>query len=802
MATTKKAGGTAVAAKKSGVTVKSGSDTRAEARARYLFRQKAGIKSKGWNNKHPQAGGDFLEENEIEAHFGNIGLDLKRPDFLMLIGGAPCATVEAKNDRDKIDVAIQEAVEYADQINLAGKFKVKFAIGFAGEEDKGYEVRTRVLVLKKWIPLSSDDGVELTAIPSRYEVERALANNNGKTSVTVPDQSEFIEAAKEMGTVLRKVAVEPADRPRVIGALVAAMYAGNVDIAESRSLRSVNDLVRQGIDGIADISPKKKKSLIDTLRLDPGVYKRLPAVIGRLTSILERLNIRAVLHTGVDFLGMFYEAFLRYGNDNNSLGIVFTPRHITRYCVDLVGVTVKDRVVDLASGTGGFLVAAFDSMRQQALQTKNKKVMEFVRQALYGFDTNHQIWALASLNMFFRGDGKSHIEHGDSLTQANRREVRGKFSRAFLNPPFSQEEAPETDFINASMDALAPDGMLAAVVFSSVFAGDETKRWRQKFLSEHTLVAMISLPEDLFYPTAAPTSIMIARAHTPHPSSAQAFMAKVMDDGYEKLKGKRVPRAVDPKQLEDVKLAFHQHAKGQSFNSKLCCVVPSTSLVGGSEWAPENWLPQSTALGSPGVNFEELALSELFRAAAHFPQLTTAVLPNFGSNWQTLPALPYGKTAPLAFFFQIANGKSAGEKSQVSGGSVPYISSGDSTNSIISLVDPADDDIFSEGGLTITAFGQAAVQPWPFVARGNGGSSVRVLVPKFRMSVRELIWFAAQINQQRWRYFYVRMAIKSRLSSPNFKLTSPQKPMPDGKHSIKAKVDNFTKVLNKEAALW
>ena len=31
------------------------------------------------------------------------------------------------------------------------------------------------------------------------------------------------------------------------------------------------------------------------------------------------------------------------------------------------------------------------------------------------------------------------------------------------------------------------------------------------------------------------------------------------------------------------------------------------------------------------------------------------------------------------------------------------------------------------------------------------------------MSETDLLWFAAQINLQRWRFFYARMSIKSRL---------------------------------------
>lgn len=52
--------------------------------------------------------------------------------------------------------------------------------------------------------------------------------------------------------------------------------------------------------------------------------------------------------------------------DNNALGIVFTPRHITKFCAELIDAKSTDKVVDLACGTGGFLVAAFDRMMSGA----------------------------------------------------------------------------------------------------------------------------------------------------------------------------------------------------------------------------------------------------------------------------------------------------------------------------------------------------------------------------------------------------------------------------------------------------
>ena len=56
-------------------------DTRAESRCRYLIRDIA--QQKGWNTKHPQRGGHFLEEQEIAAFFPDSGLGLTKPDFIV-----------------------------------------------------------------------------------------------------------------------------------------------------------------------------------------------------------------------------------------------------------------------------------------------------------------------------------------------------------------------------------------------------------------------------------------------------------------------------------------------------------------------------------------------------------------------------------------------------------------------------------------------------------------------------------------------------------------------------------------------
>ena len=69
---------------------------------------------------------------------------------------------------------------------------------------------------------------------------------------------------------------------------------------------------------------------------------------------LQNLNIRSAMNSSTDVLGQFYEVFLKYGNGAKEIGIVLTPRHITRFAVKAVGVSSDDIVLDPACGTGGF----------------------------------------------------------------------------------------------------------------------------------------------------------------------------------------------------------------------------------------------------------------------------------------------------------------------------------------------------------------------------------------------------------------------------------------------------------------
>ncbi len=190
------------------------------------------------------------------------------------------------------------------------------------------------------------------------------------------------------------------------------------------------------------------------------------------------------------------------------------------------------------------------------------------------------------------------------------------------------------------------------------------------------------------------------------------------------------------------------------------------------------------------------SVRQLSLTVANSPEITDELILDFEDK------LGEGKkrTRPLARtlladWFDIGNGASAGSKNYA-GGSIPYVSSGDNYNGIVAFIQPSEAEIYDTPCVTVTAFGQAYIQPWRFCARGNGGSAVRVLLPKFGMSLSELNWFVGQINDQRWRFNYGRMATGGRLK--RVRVSPPPTDLPIST-SIEERLRNFRERLSE---LW
>lgn len=740
------------------------------ARTRYYTREEAA--RLGWDVRHPARGGAFLEEQEIVDYFPELAAALghKKPDFAGLLANRVSTVIECKNDWRDADRAVREAQEYADIISEVKNYDVRLAVGVAGTPDKRVRVRCGFRSNGHWVDLASH-GYPLSQLPTPIEVQIALTNGDGTTDVQLPDEREFFSAAISISRILRLAKIEEAIRPKVIGAIVLALHRGDFAMERDVVIENINTNIRAAIDGFTDVPSERRQFLARTLELSTEAHRLRPR-IADVVHQLERLNVRSIMRSGVDFLGQFYETFLRYGQDTKKLGIVFTPRHITRFCAGLVDVGLGHTVYDPACGTGGFLVAAYDMMMPQANTDAARRK---VKESLFGYDTNSTVWSLAVLNMFFRGDGKSHIIYGDCFQDAQHKPHA--FDRALLNPPFSQEGEPEIDFIDHALGSVKPGGRVAVVVRSGVLVDPTLANWRSALVNRHHVEAVLTLPLELFYPTSVPTVVLMVRAHAPVREEG-TLVARIENDGYEISKKRRVP--IEGSQLEEIAALVERYrsaAEKEWSVPGVAVVVPRDRLLGGEEICAEKWLPAGEFGRQEYDRYRTDALRQLSLAIANYPEITDELLEDPEGSLASLPfeGRPHGH-ARLSDWFDIDNAASTGAKNYPPG-AIPYVSSGDSYNGIVGFVEPPDTETYTEPLVTVSAFGQACLQPWRFCARGNGGSAVRILRPRFGMSVPELLWFIGQINSQRWRFHYGRMASRKRLVE--FDVEPPPHDLPD-----------------------
>ena len=242
---------------------------------------------------------------------------------------------------------------------------------------------------------------------------------------------------------------------------------------------------------------------------------------------------------GFDILGKFYSEFIKYAGSDAKSGLVLTPSHITELFCDLIDLNQDDVVYDCCCGTGGFLVSA---MKKMIILAGNniEKIEEIKSDQLIGTEVRSDMFAYACSNMMMRGDGKSHIYNKDCFNKEHKKLVNSlKPTVAMLNPPYSVGADGQLEFILNAMDSLEKGGRCIAIVQMSCALTKDNKviEKHRQLLEKHTLEAVISPPDDLFYPSAGvATCIMVFRAHEKH--NKPTWFGYWKDDGFIKDKRK------------------------------------------------------------------------------------------------------------------------------------------------------------------------------------------------------------------------------------------------------------------------
>lgn len=475
------------------------------------------------------------------------------PDFLIVIECKRDPTKHESPGRDKPDLcAVDGVLLYA--AHLSKHFDI-IAVAISGTSATATRISTfrQLREAASAEPLCDEHGPVVRLLPVG-EYRRLLRFD---PAVRRRTQNELMSFSQHLHHYLRDYAkLAENEKPLAVSGCLLALrdeaFKANWRKYKSGTLgRELVAALRREIEAAI---PELAKQRVTThpyefLANHPELNRILPGKtewpLRTLVEMIEE-HVRPFLDTyrDIDVIGQFYGEFLRYtGGDKQSLGIVLTPRHLTELFVKMARITLRDTVVDTCCGTGGFLIAALAELDAKAdgdPQTRE----DIRRHRLIGVEQQPQMFALAVSNMILRGDGRANLFQGSCFDQSIIEQLQNPNSDRFqrpsiglINPPFAQqgEGLHELNFIANLLDILHPGGRAVAVVPMS--CAIEPHRIRKEILDRHTLLASVSLPNELFSPIGVITCGLVFEAHQPHMDSPSAtWFGAWKNDGFVKQK--------------------------------------------------------------------------------------------------------------------------------------------------------------------------------------------------------------------------------------------------------------------------
>lgn len=575
----------------------------------YVYILKELIEKKGWKKEQIYTQNECQNNKLIKEQ-----LDKDTPENIVEISPTRFYVIESKSTRLMLEQAVREAKGYAETLNGSSQIKALFITGIAGNPEEGYISSSQFLHDGKWETIT-ENAAEITGLVSESEISKIqLANNPALKDVEI-SENEFMRTAEEINGILHENAIHKDARARFISAILLAL-SKKVELDLSQEPVELVNAINTRVDLV--LKREKKADFSRFIQIDlpssEDNHMKLKNAIVKSIQALLGLNIQSAMLSGKDVLGKFYEAFLKYGNGAKEIGIVLTPRHITRFAVEVLDVQPTDLILDPTCGTGGFLVAAFDEARKKCKTVKDFD--NFKNYSLYGIEEQDSVVALAIVNMIFRGDGKNNIIEGNCFAKwLDTKVIDGNVTSDFLkedkkgrvppitkilmNPPFPKKKSDKKEylFIEQALKQMQDGGLLFCVLpYPCLVKSGSYLKWRETLLKENTLLSVITFPDDLFYPIGVHTAGLIVKKGIPHPKESPVFWLRAINDGYIKKKGKRVTSDKVPNDLEDTKAKLRDFIKDQTVivenkleMQKACSVDSKDSQV---ELVPEAYIDQ------------------------------------------------------------------------------------------------------------------------------------------------------------------------------------------------------------------
>jgi type I restriction enzyme M protein len=228
--------------------------------------------------------------------------------------------------------------------------------------------------------------------------------------------------------------------------------------------------------------------------------------------------------------GSIYESILQELRDAGNKGEYYTPRAVTQLMTMMTDPKLGEKVLDPAAGTGGFLSAAIDHVRDTYVKTVDDEAI--LQKSITGWELKPVAYVLGLTNLILHEIDVPDYHYIDSLKKEyNSIGKRDQVDVILANPPFGASigEGVETNFpstyrcresadlfIVLMLQLLKPNGRCAIVLPDGSITGEGVKaRIREKLLTDCNLHTIIRLPQTTFFPATVSTNLLFFEKGSP-----------------------------------------------------------------------------------------------------------------------------------------------------------------------------------------------------------------------------------------------------------------------------------------------
>ena len=328
--------------------------------------------------------------------------------------------------------------------------------------------------------------------------------------------------------------------------------------------------------------------------------------INKSTLLIEACNAideMQISSQNQDVQGDLYEYLLSKLNTAGRAGQFRTPRHIIRMMVTMANPQPHERIADLAAGTCGFLVNAYQHILAQQTTPEilewnedgsprnlvgdllSDAQREFLqRDAFRGYDNDSGMTMLriGSMNLMLHGIRSPQYFYMDTLSKEF--DAPRAYDLILMNPPFKgkvdkanlNENLPsnttksELLFVHLILDALEMGGRAAVIVPDGVLFGSSRAHveLRKKLIEENRLDGVVSMPSGVFKPYAGVSTAVLF--FTRGASTERIWFYDMAQDGFS-LDDKRQP--VDANDIPDIQDCWMQRGEAQFMENREARIV-------------------------------------------------------------------------------------------------------------------------------------------------------------------------------------------------------------------------------------